>query len=170
MKKVLAVLLMLAVVSAVFAGGGKDAGAAKGSSVVRVGFAQCKADESDWRIANTKSMQSTFNVPGYQFTMADSNNDAAKQIADVQGFIDQEYDYIVIAAVNMDGWDTVLRNAKNAKHAETATVANVLPAVQTVISVHAADVNVTIATARIARNVNAPSVTVVLVSAQIAIA
>ena len=46
--------------------------------------------------------------------LADSNNDAAKQVADVQGFIDQEVDYIVIAAVNVDGWDTVLKNAKDA--------------------------------------------------------
>ena len=111
MKKLLVILLILAVVtSAVFAGGGKDN--AKG--VIRIGFAQCKADESDWRIANTKSMQSSFNVPGFQLILADSNNDAAKQLADVQGFIDQEVDYIVIAAVNVDGWDTVLGNAKKA--------------------------------------------------------
>jgi len=112
MKKFLAILLVLAVAATAFASGNRAA--PSGPKTVRVGFAQCKADESDWRIANTKSMQSTFNVPGYSFTMADSNNDAAKQVADVQGFIDQEYDYIVIAAVNMDGWDTVLRNAKNA--------------------------------------------------------
>jgi len=109
MKKIIAILLVLLVAFAAFTGCAK-----KSSDVIRVGFAQCKADESDWRIANTKSMQSTFNVPGFQFTMADSNNDAAKQVADVQGFIDQEYDYIVIAAVNMDGWDTVLGNAKAA--------------------------------------------------------
>ena len=36
MKKVLVVLLMLAVVMAAFAGGGKDSGAAKGSGVVSV--------------------------------------------------------------------------------------------------------------------------------------
>jgi len=59
-------------------------------------------------------MLNSFNVPGYRLIMSDSNNDAAKQVADVQGFINMEVDYIVIAAVNMDGWDTVLRNAKNA--------------------------------------------------------
>ena len=111
MKKLLTVLLVLVLVLGMAACSKKDTG---GSSVIRVGFAQCKADESDWRIANTRSVQAAFNVPGYQLTLADSNNDAAKQVADVQGFIDQEYDYIVIAAVNVDGWDTVLRNAKNA--------------------------------------------------------
>lgn len=83
--------------------------------LIRVGFAQCKADESDWRKANTMSMQETLSAAnGFEMILADSNNDAAKQVSDVQGFIDQEVDYIVIAAVNMDGWDTVLKNAKDA--------------------------------------------------------
>lgn len=89
--------------------------AAPGDELIVVGFAQCKADESDWRMANTASMQSTLSeANGYKLILADSNNDAAKQVADVQGFIDQEVDYIVIAAVNMDGWDTVLSSAKEA--------------------------------------------------------
>lgn len=87
---------------------------ASGGSIT-VGFAQCKADESDWRKANTKSMQEALSQGnGFNLILADANNDAAKQVADVQGFIDQEVDYIVIAAVNMDGWDTVLANAKDA--------------------------------------------------------
>lgn len=84
-------------------------------SLITVGFAQCKADESDWRKANTKSMQEALSeANGFKLILADANNDAAKQVADVQGFIDQEVDYIVIAAVNMDGWDAVLKNAKDA--------------------------------------------------------
>jgi len=85
------------------------------AELITVGFAQCKADESDWRMANTTSMQEAFSeANGFELILADSNNDAAKQVADVQGFIDQEVDYIVIAAVNVDGWDTVLQNAKDA--------------------------------------------------------
>jgi len=113
MKKLLTILLVLVVASMAFAGGNQQQ--SSGPRAIRVGFAQCKSDESDWRMANTRSMLNAFNVPGYQLTLSDSNNDAAKQVADVQGFIDQEYDYIVIAAVNMDGWDTVLRNAQRAK-------------------------------------------------------
>jgi simple sugar transport system substrate-binding protein len=112
MKKLLVVLLVLVVATSLFAGGGGQK--SSGPRTIRIGFAQCKADESDWRMANTRSMLNTFNIPGYQLTLADSNNDAARQVADVRGFIDQEYDYIVIAAVNMDGWDTVLRNAQRA--------------------------------------------------------
>lgn len=85
------------------------------NSLIRVGFAQCKADESDWRKANTKSVQDALSREnGFDLILADSNNDAAKQVSDVQGFIDQEVDYIIIAAVNEDGWDTVLGNAQKA--------------------------------------------------------
>ncbi|MDR0472930.1 MAG: ABC transporter substrate-binding protein [Treponema sp.] len=115
MKKLVAVLLGLAIALTVFAGCQKRGGSGRASGdAVTIGFAQCKADESDWRMANTRSFMNTFNVSGYRLLIADSNNDAAKQLADVQGFINMEVDYIVIAAVNMDGWDTVLRNAKNA--------------------------------------------------------
>jgi simple sugar transport system substrate-binding protein len=114
MKKLLAILLVLSVVAAsVFAGGGRQQ-ETKARDVITVGFAQAKSDESDWRMANTRSMLSSFNRPGYRLILSDSNNDAARQVADVQGFIDQDFDYIVIAAVNMDGWDTVLRNAQRA--------------------------------------------------------
>ncbi|HEX3029490.1 MAG TPA: substrate-binding domain-containing protein, partial [Clostridia bacterium] len=83
--------------------------------LIKVGFSQCKADESDWRKLNTKSVQDAFTEDkGFKLILADSNNDAAKQVSDVQGFIDQEVDYIIIAAVNEDGWDTVLKNAKDA--------------------------------------------------------
>ena len=115
MKKFLVILLVLAVASMVFVVCQKSSSAVKKSDAITVGFAQCKTDESDWRKLNTISMMSAFAKPGYRLLVADSMNDSAKQIADVQSFIDQEVNYIVIAAVNMDGWDTVLRNAQRAK-------------------------------------------------------
>jgi len=108
MKKLFLCLLALTVIF------GLLTGCPAKKAEITIGFAQCKADESDWRMANTKSMQAAFAVPGYRLILADSQNDAARQIADVQGFIDQEVNYIVIAAVNMDGWDTVLANARTA--------------------------------------------------------
>ncbi len=88
---------------------------AASGKLIKVGFAQCKADESDWRKANTKSVQDALSKEnGFDLILADSNNDAGKQVTDVQGFIDADVDYIVIAAVNVDGWDTVLKNAKDA--------------------------------------------------------
>lgn len=116
MKRVLAVLLVVALAVGIAACGSTPAGSGKDSNkLITVGFAQCKADESDWRKANTKSVQDALSeANGFKLILADSNNDAAKQVADVQGFIDQEVDYIIIAAVNEDGWDTVLNNAKKA--------------------------------------------------------
>ncbi len=113
MKKYLVLLLVVALVFGICGCEAIKTSGKKG--LITVGFAQCKADESDWRKANTKSMQETLSEEnGFKLILADSNNDAAKQVSDVQGFIDQEVDYIVIAAVNMDGWDTVLANAKAA--------------------------------------------------------
>lgn len=117
MKKYLSVFLAALLALLITACGSQpvDQNTPGSKELIRVGFAQCKADESDWRKANTKSMQETLSEKnGFNLILADSNNDAAKQVSDVQGFIDQEVDYIVIAAVNMDGWDTVLANAKAA--------------------------------------------------------
>jgi len=113
MKKLISIVLVSLLAFGLVACTSKTS--TKKDALIRVGFAQCKADESDWRKANTASMQDAFSeANGFSLTLADSNNDAAKQVADVQGFIDQEVDYIIIAAVNMDGWDTVLGNAKAA--------------------------------------------------------
>ncbi len=117
MKKIITVLLVVVLLLGLCACGTKAPSSSdKGSSgLITVGFAQCKADESDWRKANTTSVQEALSeANGFKLILADSNNDAAKQVSDVQGFIDQEVDYIIVAAVNADGWDTVLTNAKNA--------------------------------------------------------
>lgn len=114
MKKFIAILLAVILVLSLSACGTKGT-APTSKGLITVGFAQCKADESDWRKANTRSVQEALSeANGFKLILADSNNDAAKQVADVQGFIDQEVDYIIIAAVNADGWDTVLANAKKA--------------------------------------------------------
>ena len=109
---VLAILLLLFVAIELFFDSGSESSR---NGLITVGFSQCKADESDWRMHNTRSMSTAFNHPNYRLIIADSNNDAAKQMADVQGFINQKVDYIVIAAVNETGWETVLRNAQAAK-------------------------------------------------------
>jgi simple sugar transport system substrate-binding protein len=114
MKKIL-VFILVAVLTLGLVACESASPSKKSGGLIKVGFAQCKADESDWRKANTKSVQDALSKEnGFELILADSNNDAAKQVADVQGFIDQEVDYIVIAAVNVDGWDTVLKNAKDA--------------------------------------------------------
>lgn len=88
------------------------ADAAKGP--IYVGFVQVGA-ESDWRMANTKSMQSTFTeANGYKFEMVDSQQNTAKQITAIRDFIQKGVDYIVLAPNTEAGWDTVLGEAKAA--------------------------------------------------------
>lgn len=79
-----------------------------------VGFSQLGA-ESDWRSANTESMQETFTVEnGYKLIIEDGQQKQANQIAAIRSFIQQEVDYIVLAPVMETGWDTVLQEAKDA--------------------------------------------------------
>lgn len=88
--------------------------AADSSKEIYVGFVQVGA-ESDWRMANTKSMESTFTTDkGYKFEMVDAQNKTDKQITAIRDFIQKDVDYIVLAPNTEAGWDTVLGEAKDA--------------------------------------------------------
>lgn len=79
-----------------------------------IGFSQVGA-ESDWRKANTISMKETFTEEkGYKLIISDAQQKQTKQITAIRTFIQQEVDYIVLAPVTEDGWDTVLQEAKDA--------------------------------------------------------
>ena len=79
-----------------------------------VGFSQVGA-ESDWRVANTESMLSTFSEEnGYELLYDDAKQKQENQIAAIRNFILQGVDYIVVAPVIESGWDEVLQEAKDA--------------------------------------------------------
>lgn len=79
-----------------------------------VGFSQLGA-ESDWRSANTESMQSNLvKENGYELIFDDGQQKQSNQITAIRTFIQQEVDYIVLAPVTETGWDTVLQEAKDA--------------------------------------------------------
>lgn len=79
-----------------------------------IGFTQVGA-ESDWRIANTESMKSTFTKEnGYKLIYNDAQQKQENQVQAVLKFIQQEVDYIVIAPVKEAGWDMVLDEASGA--------------------------------------------------------
>ena len=133
MKKVLVLILAILMVFSFAAcgdSGSKDAGTDTGTStdggtdgtdggattdgVINVGFSQVGA-ESDWRTANTKSMQDTFTEPnGYKLLFDDAQQKQENQITAIRNFIQQEVDYIVLAPIAETGWDTVLQEAKDA--------------------------------------------------------
>lgn len=92
----------------------KTAAADASSKPIYVGFVQVGA-ESDWRMANTKSMQETFSeANGYKFEMVDAQQKTDKQITAIRDFIQKDVDYIVLAPNTEAGWDTALSEAKDA--------------------------------------------------------
>lgn len=115
-------LLCVAMTAAMVAGCGSssgdsssDSGEDSGSSdVITVGFSQVGA-ESDWRTANTESMQETFTEEnGYELIFDDAQQKQENQITAIRNFIQQEVDYILLAPVTESGWDTVLQEAYDA--------------------------------------------------------
>ncbi len=84
------------------------------SDLIIVGFSQL-GSESDWRTANTKSIQNALSKEnGFSLIFANGRQRQENQIKDIRSFIFQEVDYIVIAPVTESGWDTVLEEAKKA--------------------------------------------------------
>ncbi len=87
---------------------------ASNEDLIRIGFSQVGA-ESDWRIANTKSMKSALSSEnGFELIYSDAQQKQENQIKAVRDFIAQEVDIIVIAPVTESGWESVLMEAKAA--------------------------------------------------------
>jgi simple sugar transport system substrate-binding protein len=109
-------LLMLLVLALTLSGCGRkeETSAGETEDFVVVGFSQVGA-ESDWRVANTQSMQEALSEEnGYRLIFDDAQNKQERQITAIRNFIQQEVDYIVLAPTTETGWDTVLMVAKAA--------------------------------------------------------
>ena len=79
-----------------------------------IGFSQV-GSESDWRIANTKSMTETFSYdPDYEFIMENARQKQENQFASVRRFILDGVDMIIIAPTIEEGWQTVLQEVHDA--------------------------------------------------------
>lgn len=92
----------------------EDAGQVQAEELITIGFSQVGA-ESDWRKANSQSMIDTFTKDkGYELIFEDAQQKQQNQITAIRTFIQREVDYIVVAPVTEDGWDTVLEEAKDA--------------------------------------------------------
>ncbi|MBR5406340.1 MAG: ABC transporter substrate-binding protein [Lachnospiraceae bacterium] len=82
--------------------------------LITVGFSQVGA-ESDWRNINTDSMKESFCPEnGYDLIYDDGQQKQHNQITAIRTFIQKDVDYIVLAPVIEDGWDTVLTEARDA--------------------------------------------------------
>ena len=82
--------------------------------LIRVGFSQV-GSESDWRIANTKSMTEALSEKnGFELLLDNAKQKQENQFLAIRNFIQQEVDYIVIAPISEYGWDSVLEEARDA--------------------------------------------------------
>lgn len=78
-----------------------------------VGFAQIGA-ESEWRSAETQSIQDEAAKLGLELKFSDAQQKQENQIKAIRSFIAQQVDVIGVAPVVESGWETVFQEAKDA--------------------------------------------------------
>jgi simple sugar transport system substrate-binding protein len=78
-----------------------------------VGFAQIGA-ESEWRTANTRSLQETATRLGVELKLVDAQQQQANQIKAIRSFIAQRVDVIGVAPVVETSWDAVFAEVQRA--------------------------------------------------------
>lgn len=80
---------------------------------ITVGYSQV-GQESQWRLANTRSIQEAAESFNIRLLFDDANQSQEKQIAAIRHFIEEKVDVIVVSPVVENGWDQVLLEAKAA--------------------------------------------------------
>ncbi|MCR4841831.1 MAG: ABC transporter substrate-binding protein [Eubacterium sp.] len=84
------------------------------SSLITVGFSQIGA-ESDWRIAESASIQNTLTVEnGYNLIFENGQQKQENQLKAIREFVDQKVDYIILDPIVESGWDSALEEARDA--------------------------------------------------------
>ena len=79
-----------------------------------IGFSQV-GSESDWRVANTKSMTDTFaDDDEYELVIENARQQQENQFTAVRRFILEGVDFIIIAPTVEEGWETILTEIQDA--------------------------------------------------------
>lgn len=115
MKKGLILLLVILTAASLFAGGAQE-GAADGDGTQKwvVGFSQI-GSESEWRTADTISVQNAFNDdPSFILIYSDAQQKQENQIKALRTFIARKVDCILFTALVETGYGPVLQEAQNA--------------------------------------------------------
>jgi simple sugar transport system substrate-binding protein len=89
-------------------------GCQKEKKQITLGFSQIGA-ESEWRTANTKSIEEAAKAAGIELKFSDAQQKQENQIKAIRSFIAQKVDVIAFSPVVETGWEPVLREAKAAK-------------------------------------------------------
>lgn len=113
MKRFFSLILCLALAVNIASCSGKKE-QPKDKDLYVIGFSQV-GSESDWRLANTKSMVDTFTEDkGYELRMENAKQRQDNQFAAVRTFILEGVDCIIIAPTVEEGWDTILKEIQDA--------------------------------------------------------
>ena len=91
-----------------------DAGPPRAGRKLTVGFSQVGA-ESDWRVAETKSIKDEAARRGVELKFSDAQGKVENQITAIRSFIAQGVDAIILAPKVETGWEPVLKEARAAK-------------------------------------------------------
>lgn len=89
-------------------------GAAPAGTKLVVGFAQVGA-ESDWRVAESKSIKDEATKRGIDLKFSDAQGKQENQFKAIRSFIAQGVDAIILAPKVETGWEQILKEAKQAK-------------------------------------------------------
>ncbi len=113
-KVLLAILALIVVVLIVGFATNWFQGKKEESKEIKVGIINLDPAESGYRQANVNDMKATFTKEnGYDATFVTAPT-ADKQLDAARGFITDKVKYILVSAADADGWDEVLKEAKNA--------------------------------------------------------
>lgn len=80
---------------------------------IKLGFSQL-GSESDWRRANTLSIQEASKEAGIDLVFANAEQSQARQFEAIRSFVEQKVDVIAIAPVIQYGWEPLLKEVKQA--------------------------------------------------------
>ncbi len=113
MKRIISLLCAVLMLCTAAACGISDSDSEENDLIV-VGFSQL-GSESDWRLANTRSMTEALSESnGYELLLDNAKQHQENQLMAIRNFILQGVDIIVLAPASETGWDNVLMEAKAA--------------------------------------------------------
>lgn len=113
MRKCFALLLAVTLALVLGGCGKKEETPKQGSDELLLGFAQL-GSESGWRIGNTKSVTEAAERAGIRLMYSNANQSQEKQIKAIRSYIAYRVDVIAFSPIVEDGWDNVLREARDA--------------------------------------------------------
>lgn len=106
-------LIILCLILVMVSCGRPDTSKTSGAKKLTVGFSQVGA-ESVWRITNTVSIKKAAEEAGINLIFKDAQQKQENQITAIRSFIAQKVDFIAFSPVVDNGWDVVLKEAKDA--------------------------------------------------------